>query len=37
MTLLEGEESEDTEDILGAGYWAQQPIWDTARSAASLS
>ena len=35
MSLLEGAESEDTEDILGAGYWAQQPVWDTARSASS--
>ena len=36
LTLLEVE-SEDTEDILGAGYWAQQPVWDTARSAPTLS
>ena len=35
LTLLEGAESENTEDILGAGYWAQQPVWDTARSASS--
>ena len=37
LSLTQGADTEDPEDILGAGYWAQQPIWDTARSAASLS
>ena len=37
LSLTQGAETEDPEDILGAGYWAQQPVWDTARSAASLS